>query len=1001
MLDLPTYTILLPTRRSARALQEAFLAASGGRAMLLPRIRPIAEGDDAGTLLDGLAASDAPATSDVDIPPAVSELERRLVMTELVMRWSAAMRRGGDPMAPVVAAGASTPAQAAALAGELASMMDAVETENVRLDGLAGLMPEQFSEHWQKTLHFLEIAISMWPGHLAERGLLSPADRRNRVILAEAERLRTRPPDGPVIVAGVTGSIPATAELMRAVAALDQGAIVLPGLDPHLDDSGWITIIANNPEHPQFGLAKLLRELGVERADVAALESAEPGSVVRARLVSEAMRPAATTSAWREFIADADGAELRDALAGVSRLVAPTEQDEAEAIALILRAAAEVPGRTAALVTPDRLLARRVAIRLEGLGIRIDDSAGRPLAKTVPGAFLALVLEAVRSAFAPADTMALLKHPLTRLGLKAFDVRRAARALEIAVLRRTYLGRGLDGLAAGLARAEQDRLGDARTTRAAARLWDEDMALAHDLLTRLGTATAPLMEAFESGAATSLKALAGAHVAAAEAVAVLPAPDEAPPLWEGEAGAAATTFFAGLLDPTLPDIDIAPADYPELYRGLIVGVNVRPRVPVHPHLSIWGPFEARLQQPDVIVLGGLNEGTWPEAADPGPWLNRPMRKALGLPQPEEKIGYAAHDFTQLLGAREVILTRAAKVDGVPTVASRWLLRLDALLAGLGLADALEPDKPWLAWASARDAVDRRDPIRAPEPRPPIELRPRKLSVSDVETWIANPYAVFAGKILGLEPLPLLGGEPDASLRGALVHEALSRFGRKHPASLPENIEGELMALARAVLADYAAHPRIRAFWLPRLQRFAGWFAATEAGRRAGIASTLTEIDGRHVVSAPAGPFTLTARADRIDVAAGGLVITDYKTMRGIDALARRAAKGEAPQLPLEAAIARAGGFAHVDERRVTRLRYISASGAEPPGEEAVIATESLDVLAGDVERALARLVADFDRVETPYRAVRRARFSYDFDAYAHLARVAEWASREGGEEDAA
>jgi ATP-dependent helicase/nuclease subunit B len=1001
LLALPAITILLPTRRSARALQDAFLAAAGTRSLLLPRIRPIAEGDEPASLIAGLASIDMHAGDHGDIPSAISSIERRLVMTELVLRWSEAMRRGGDPHAPFAAAGASTPAQASALARELGALMDAVETENVRLDRLADLVPENFSEHWQKTLQFLDIVLTMWPAHLAERGLLSPADRRNRIILAEARRFDTMPPAGPVIVAGVTGSIPATVELMKSVLRLPKGAIVLPGLDPHLDDESWRSIADHSAEHPQFGLATLINRLGLARENIRELEPSPPSSKARARLISEALRPAASTSHWRGFIETADRAVIRAGLDGVARIVAPTEQDEAEAIALILREVAEVPGRTAALVSPDRLLARRVAIRLEGFGIRVDDSAGRPFAKTVPGAFLDLVLEAVRTDFAPAAVMALLKHPLTRLGLKPFDVRRAARSLEIAVFRTTYLGRGLAGLEAGLAKAEQERLGRSQPTRAARRLWDEDLAIAHDLATRLSAAVAPLAGLFSSRTRTSLRALTEAHVTAAEAIAERPEDGQPSALWDGEAGLAATTFFANLLDTTLPTLDIAAADYPDLYRGLIVGENVRPKVPVHPRLSIWGPFEARLQQPDVVVLGGLNEGTWPEAADPGPWLNRPMRRALGLPQPEEKIGYAAHDFTQLLGAREVILTRAAKVDGVPTVASRWLLRLDALLAGLGLADALTPRRPWLSWARARDIAPRRSSIMAPEPRPPVALRPRRLSVSDVETWIANPYAIFARHILDLEPLPMLGGEPDAALRGALLHASLGRFAERFPDALPPDPEAELMQIARAVLAEVAAHPRIRAFWVPRLHRFARWFGETEAGRRTGVATTRAELGGEHILAAPAGPFTLRARADRIDIRADGLVITDYKTARGIDEMARRAVRGEAPQLPLEAAIARAGGFAHVDERRVVGLRYISASGGEPAGEEAMVDAGDIGQLASDVEAALGRLVAMYDDPSTPYRAVRRARFRYDFDVYAHLARVAEWSGRDDSEEDAA
>jgi ATP-dependent helicase/nuclease subunit B len=399
-----------------------------------------------------------------------------------------------------------------------------------------------------------------------------------------------------------------------------------------------------------------------------------------------------------------------------------------------------------------------------------------------------------------------------------------------------------------------------------------------------------------------------------------------------------------------------------------------------------------------VILGALNEGTWPQAADPGPWLSRPMRQALGLPPPEERIGQAAHDFAAQLGAPRVLLTRAAKVDGAPTVPSRWLLRLQALVKGMG--HSLEPDRPWLAWARARNAVPERVRLSPPAPRPPVAARPRKLSVTTIETWIANPYAIFARHILKLEELQALGVRPSAALRGSVVHEALGKLTQSFPQALPENLAAELQAIVKEVLAGYMGDPRIAAFWAPRFGRFGEWFAATEPARREGVRATVAEAEGMLVLDGPAGPFTLTARADRIDVSAAGLVITDYKGSQSLDNLKRQAVQGEAPQLPLEAAIAAAGGFAGVPAGQVLALRYISTSGGEPPGQQIDIEGDPTH-LARAARDGLARLIAQFDREDTPYRALRRARFQhkYKYDVYAHLARVAEWSADDGEEED--
>lgn len=1058
-LALTDITLLLPTRRATRALQDAFLRNMPRRAVLLPQIRPISEDDEDLSLLTGLAGLTSLAGGELSAHPPISEMERRIVLTQLVLRWARAMREttegnSRDSTQPI-AAGSESPAQAAHLAAELASLMDMVETENASLADIANLVPEMFSEHWQKTIQFLDILTNFWPAHLQERNLAAPAAERNRRLLAEARRLTDAPPNGPVIVAGVTGSIPASAELMRAVAALPNGAIVLPNLDLTLDENSWEQIhpsdasAERHPEHPQHGLKVLLDRLDISRKDVAVLAGAELTEVERNRLafVTEAMRPAASTAHWHTYAETVDRKSLTEALAGINLVDAPTAHDEAEAIALILREALETAGLTAALVSPDRLLARRVTNRLEGWGIRVDDSAGRPFAKTVPGAFLDLVIEAVHRNFAPPQLTALLKHPLTRLGLGAFEVRRAARALELAAFRADYFGIGLDGVAAALSEARMETGASERRerrSRAVQRLWDEDWDAAQSLVERLQNAFRPLATLYASAAPSSLRELAAAHIAVAEALSELPAPisatdeanagspasekaasaeiktnnqnataagekienesQDAQPtaslLYRGEAGEAASSLFTGLIDPHLPQLPLAPPDYADLYRSLIVGLNVRPRVPVHPRLSIWGPFEARLQQPDIVILGSLNDGTWPESADPGAWLNRPMRTALGLPAPEEKIGHAAHDFTSLLGAKTVYLTRAEKIDGVPTVPSRWLMRIVALLDGMEMRDAIGMDRSWLGWARARDHIDHHRPALPPAPRPPVGIRPRRMSVSAVEQWIANPYATFASRILRLEPLAPLGKMPDASLKGSIIHDVLATFAKNYPTSLPgtpEDVEHQLIEIARERLAPYLSNPRIRAFWLPRFERFAKWFAESEEERRRDSSGVLAEISGMMIVTPLADPFKLTARADRIDVTPAGLVITDYKT--GQAPADTKVLTGQAPQLPLEAAIAIAGGFTGLNATPVDALCYIRSTGGTPPGEHRTVNANDVAELAANQIKGLERLIDRFDDVATPYSALRRPGYAYDYDDYAQLARVAEWsAPSEGGDE---
>ncbi|TMK72018.1 MAG: double-strand break repair protein AddB [Actinobacteria bacterium] len=990
-MQLADVTLLLPTRRATRALQEAFLAAGGGGAMLLPKIRPIIGSGEEPTLFTSALEF---AGGVGEAAPAIGEIERQLLLAVLVQRWADAERDGRGPEADIGEyrpTAARTPAQAARLARELAGLMDAMEIEDVDYAKMQALVPDTLAAHWETTLDFLRIVTERWPA--VTGGRQSKMQRDKQQVLAQASQWRKTPPDAPVIVAGVMSSVPAVTELLRVVTGLPNGALVLPGLDQGLDEESWQTIVPAHPEHPQFGLKKLLDALEARREDVLPLPGLAPTTVEhqRAGLVSEALRPARTTERWHRFTAKASKQEMAQAVAGVAILEAPSAEDEAEAIALILREVAERSGRTAALVTPDRPLARRVAVRLEAWGLRVDDSAGQAFAKTAVGALLDLTVEAAAKRFEPVALVCLLKHPLCRLGMPTVELRRAVRALELAAFRTPYFGQGLDGVASALERAQADMREGKRRHRVVRNLKGDDWQAARKLVKELGRIVRPLGALFQSSAKAALRTIAKAHVEAAQALARAGSDGQAGSLWQGEAGEQAAKFFATLLDGNVPAPDMAAADYPEFYRSLVANESILPRGAAHPRIAIWGPYESRLQQPDVAILGSLNEGTWPQAADPGPWLNRPMRAALGLPAPEERIGDAAHIFTSLLGVTQVYLTRAAKIDGVPTVPSRWLLRLQALLAGLG--HTAKCDQPWLAWAQGRNALAGPvRPVRAPEPRPALDLRPRRLSVTTIEKWIANPYAIFAQRILGLEPLPMLGRQPDAALRGQIVHDALGRFAARFPQRLPDDVCAELVGFAEAGLAELTGSPRVAAFWAPRFARFAAWFAETEHNRREGVDRILAEVEGSLVLAGTAGPFMLTARADRIDVGKAGLIITDYKTGGNIKDLASRATQGEAPQLPLEAAIAAAGGFTGLPAAKVAELRYISGSGGEPPGQECTLKNGDVAQLARAAQQGLEKLIAAYDNAATPYRALRRARFTYRYDDYAHLARVAEWSA---------
>lgn len=973
-LALPRITVLLPTRRAVRALRESFLRVLSedgrepGTPLLLPRMRPIGDLDsDELSLVEGIADD-----GNLAVPPAIPEMRRRLLLTRLVLDWGE--RRGGGKLLP---------GQAAALAASLARLLDTVATEGASFARLADLAPADLAEHWQVVRTFLEILPQSWPGILAAEGALDPAERRNRLLAQQAAIWRRSPPRDPVIAAGLTGGIPAMTELISVVATLDRGTVILPGLDRFCDNAQWAAIEADEA-HPQHLLATLLKALDLAPAEVGDWPAgdvltrlAAPGSLSRiavggglvgesgslgssrarrVRLIGEAMRPAATTDGWRDL--EPLPAET---LAGLSRYDCAGAHEEARTVALLLRRKLQTAGATAALVTPDRELARRVAAELHRWGVAIDDSAGLPLNRTPPGVFLRLVLELAANGLAPVPLLAALKHPLAAGGLAPTAFRELTRTLERAILG-PRPSPGFAGLRAALAGA------GIRLVRFADRL-QSCLGSLPDLL---------------AAQSIPLARLAALHVEAAERLAATDTESGDARLWRDAAGDTAARFCHGLID-AAGDFPLLPGHhYPALFEALAAGAVVRPAYGRHPRLAIWGLVEARLQQADLVILGGLNEGTWPGPPAHDPWMSRQMRREFKIAVPERTIGIAAHDFAQAIAAPEVALTRAARSEGVPTVPSRWLLRLDTVLRAVGLDGALRPDPEVQAAAQLLDAAPY-EPLPPPEPRPPLAARPRRLSVTQIETWLGDPYAIYARHILNLRALDELDADPSRADLGIRMHEALAEFVCQYPRELPEDAAARLLAIGRKSFGPVLSRPGAWAFWWPRFERIVRWLVAEEAAHRPTIIESLSERDGRLILQMPGGPFELTAKADRIDrLTEGGFLLVDYKT--GSLPTNKAVQAGFAPQLPLEGAVLRDGSFGTVNGM-TDALQYWKLGGGDPAGKRVGIDGGDPAAL---IDRALARLralVERFDDPATPYLAMPVREWQPRFSDYRHLERV--------------
>jgi len=928
-------TLLVNTRRMQRRVAGIFAL---GPARLLPRIR----------LITDLAFDPAA----VRLPLPVAPLRRRLELSQLV---SELLLREPD-LAPRAAL--------FDLSDSLARLIDEMQGEGVSPDVIAALDVSDQSGHWARSLQFLNIAQRFF-----DSGDDAPdIEARQRMAITGLIALwATSPPCDPVIVAGSTGSRGTTALLIDAVASLPLGAVILPGFDNHLSQANWDRL--DDPmtaeDHPQFRFRRIMDRLDLRATDVRPWQDTPAPCPARNQLISLSLLPAPVTDQWRS-----DGPDLGDlgpATRDVTLIEAQSPRAEAEVIALRLRQAA-AEGITAALITPDRGLTRQVAAALDSWQLVPDDSAGVQLSLSPPGRFLRQVADLAGQRITAEALLSLLKHPLCHSsGTDRGQHLLRARELELSLRR---YGPPFPDAAA------LEKWATKTGTHDPGRLhWAQ----------WLGTLIAPLPQTGPG----PLTDLVQNHLALAKALAAGPAQTGSGGLWDAAAGRTARDVCTDLTQHAPAGGIMSPRDYAALFASVVSGAVVRDRDKGHPQILIWGTLEARVQGADLVILGGMNEGIWPETPNPDPWLNRSLRQKAGLLLPERRIGLSAHDYMQAVAGREVWITRALRSADAETVPSRWINRLTNLLGGLpaqggpeALAAMRARGSRWLEQAAQISApATATPPAPRPSPRPPLAARPKLLSVTQIKTLIRDPYAIYAEKVLRLSALDPLTHAADAPLRGTIIHRILERFiSRRTPPDDPQAQDLLLQIAAEALEVD-CPWPMMRRMWLARIARFAPWFLATEVARQSLATPEYFEEYGKTLL--PDLDFTLTAKADRIDIGPDGSAwVYDYKT--GAPPTAKEQGKFD-KQLLLEAAMIIRGGFTKLGPRSVAGAAYIGLGAA--PKEVAAPLAEHPPAQVWEEFRTLIIRWRDPGRGYSARMAMQKAT---DVSNYDQLARFGEW-----------
>lgn len=990
-LDLARVRVLLPTRRACLALREAFLRRTDGRALLLPQMAPVFSPDE--EEIHFLSGVDVSA-----LTPPINATRRLLLLMPLIRR---AFPEELNTQ------------QALSLASHLAQFIDNLYIEDLTLDELDRLAPEdeKLSQNWQKVATFLKTIIAeFWPDILAQTGHTDIGAYRVNLIKAYTVFWQNHPPKDPVIIAGTMASVPALADMIAQVLEYNTGYLVLPGLDTHIDDESWEAL---DESHGQYLLKTLLERLELSRDGISHLpaKAQEPSryapkppqletkeSAARLRLASEMMRPAATLENWAEEFSYAKESYIHHATQNLALAEVKNSFEEARLVASIVRDALDDKSKTIMVITPNRKLAALIQKEMLFWNIQLDDSAGQPLAATAIGRYILALVNLAKDGFTPLGFLALLKNSYFRGGRdlpNKDDLPAFIKCFELKFCRGQRRYKSLDGLHSLINEEWAEKYPKVLE------VWNSlyphlarlDLFWQNGQSQEAGSALRFILELAEE--------LSSQQTAEGEAV-----------LWSGDAGEVAAAFYSGLLDNLRGETHFNAAEFQEFLLHLMQGLAVRPKYGMHPRVRLLGAAESRLQTADIVILSGLNEGSWPPASGHNPWMSRPMLKDYGFPSPERALSQSAHDFVQGFCAPRVYLTRALSMDGTLSVPSRWIARLKTILeATETLEQVRAAAHPYIQKAILLPlAQEKTPPISQPAPILPKGKYLTELSITDVGALLSDPYALYAKRVLRVKAVDSLDKQPDVMLRGDIIHKALENFTKKFPHELPKDVRGEILKCGEEVFAPYEEwNADIHAFWWPRFEAMAEWMAAHESAWRRKDHLIFCEKSVNHNIDIGDAKVLLKGRADRIEKHSDGWVVIDYKTGNPPSATDIKA--GFMPQLTITGALIQKGAFDDLNAHKanmgaaadvIKDLYYWKISGKDSESRAIKADKEtSIDEMCEDAYHGLTALLTYYNVdggafISYPHGTQKGAPMSGD---YAHLSRVGEWSVNDDEQSD--